>query len=39
MLKRADELVALGTKWRTPPTIGDGNIPRPLTHLRITPKY
>jgi len=39
MLKRADELVALGTKWRTPPTIGGGNIPRPATHLRITPKY
>jgi hypothetical protein len=39
MLKRADELVALGTKWRTRPTIGDGNIPSPATHLRITPKY
>ena len=39
MLKRADELVALGTTWRTPPTIGGGNIPRPATHLRITPKY
>jgi predicted acylesterase/phospholipase RssA len=39
MLERADELVALGTKWRTPPTIGGGNIPRPATHLRITPKY
>ena len=39
MLRRADELVTLGTKWRTPPTIGGGNIPRPATHLRITPKY
>jgi predicted acylesterase/phospholipase RssA len=39
MLKRAGELVALGKAWRTKPTIRDGNIPKPATHLRITPKY
>jgi predicted acylesterase/phospholipase RssA len=39
MLKRAAELVALGQKWRTSPTIREGRIPRPPTHLRITPKY
>jgi predicted acylesterase/phospholipase RssA len=39
MLKRAAELVALGKAWRTEPTIRDGNIPKPATHLRITPKY
>jgi len=39
MLKRADELVALGQAWRTKPTIRDGDIPKPATHLRITPKY
>lgn len=39
MLKRAGELVAIGKAWRTKPTIRDGNIPKPATHLRITPKY
>jgi predicted acylesterase/phospholipase RssA len=39
MLARAAELVALGKEWRTKPTIRDGNIPKPPTHLRITPKY
>jgi hypothetical protein len=39
MLKRATELVELGWKWRADPTIRGGAIPRPATHLRITPKY
>jgi hypothetical protein len=39
MLKRAQELKELGTMWREPPTIDGGNIPKPATHLRITPKY
>jgi predicted acylesterase/phospholipase RssA len=39
MLKRAAELVALGKEWRTDPRIRDGHIPKPATHLRITPKY
>jgi len=39
MLSRAAEFVALGTKWRTPPTVRGGSIPKPATHLRITPKY
>jgi predicted acylesterase/phospholipase RssA len=39
MLKRADELEQLGRRWRTPPTIREGNIPKPATHLRITPRY
>ena len=39
MLKRAAELVALGKDWREQPTIRGGEIPRPITNLRITPKY
>jgi predicted acylesterase/phospholipase RssA len=39
MLKRAVELVDLGAKWRKEPTIRDGVIPKPVTDLRITPRY
>ncbi len=39
MLKRGEELAASGVDWRVKPTIRDGSIPRPPTHLRITPKY
>jgi predicted acylesterase/phospholipase RssA len=39
MLKRAAELAAIGTNWRAKPTVRDGNIPKPPTNLRITPKY
>jgi hypothetical protein len=39
MLKRGAELAAIGVKWRDEPTIREGKIPRPLTNLRITPKY
>jgi hypothetical protein len=39
MLKRAAELVQLGKDWRAEPTIRGGDIPKPATHLRITPKY
>ena len=39
MLKRAAELVDLGTTWKAQPTIRGGKIPKPATHLRITPKY
>ena len=39
MLKRGEELSAMGARWRTPPTIRDGEIPNPATNLRITPKY
>jgi hypothetical protein len=39
MLERARQLVELGKNWRTPPTVRDGEIPQPPTHLRITPKY
>jgi predicted acylesterase/phospholipase RssA len=39
MLKRAAELSATGTKWRAKPTVREGNIPKPPTNLRITPKY
>jgi len=38
MLKRGAELAASGTGWRTEPTIREGNIPKPATNLRITPK-
>jgi predicted acylesterase/phospholipase RssA len=39
MLRRAAQLVSLGTDWRNAPSIRDGDIPRPVTNLRITPKY
>jgi predicted acylesterase/phospholipase RssA len=39
MLRRAKVLAELGKSWREDPTIRDGHIPRPRTHLRITPKY
>ena len=39
MLKRAGQLVELGKDWRAPPTVRGGEIPRPATDLRITPKY
>lgn len=38
MLKRAEELVVLGRRWETEPTIRGGSIPRPDTDLRVTPK-
>jgi predicted acylesterase/phospholipase RssA len=39
MLKRGAELAAIGAKWRAEPTVRGGDIPRPITNLRITPKY
>ena len=39
MLNRGAELAAMGSRWRTPPTIREGTIPNPPTDLRITPKY
>ena len=39
MLKRGAELAEMGKRWRSPPTVRDGKIPRPPTNLRITPKY
>jgi predicted acylesterase/phospholipase RssA len=38
MLKRGAELAASGAGWRAKPTIREGNIPKPATNLRITPK-
>lgn len=38
MLKRGAELAAMGTRWREEPTIRGGNIPKPDTNLRISPK-
>jgi hypothetical protein len=38
MLVRGKELADCGAKWRTKPTIRDGNIPKPATNLRISPK-
>jgi len=35
---RADDLTALGCKWRQEPQIPEGKLPRPKTDLRITPK-
>jgi glycosyltransferase involved in cell wall biosynthesis len=32
------ELAASGTNWRAEPRIREGNIPKPPTNLRITPK-
>ena len=39
MLDRGAELAAIGARWREQPTIRTGDIPRPPTNLRITPKY
>jgi hypothetical protein len=39
MLKRGAELAASGANWRAEPAIRQGNIPKPPTNLRITPKY
>jgi predicted acylesterase/phospholipase RssA len=39
MIKRAAELAATGTNWRSKPTIREGNVPKPGANLRITPKY
>ena len=39
MLERARQLVELGKDWRAEPTIRGGEIPKPATDLRITPKY
>jgi Patatin-like phospholipase len=38
LLDRARDLALLGEEWRERPLIRDGNIPRPDTDLRITPK-
>jgi predicted acylesterase/phospholipase RssA len=38
MLKRGAELAAIGASWRAKPTIREGEIPKPPTNLRITPK-
>jgi hypothetical protein len=38
MLGRGKELADGGVKWRAKPTIRDGDIPRPATNLRISPK-
>jgi len=38
MLTRAATLAATGAQWRTAPTIREGEIPKPDTNLRITPK-
>jgi predicted acylesterase/phospholipase RssA len=38
ILKRGAELAASGAAWRAKPTIREGNIPKPATNLRITPK-
>jgi hypothetical protein len=39
MLRRGKVLAELGANWRKDPTVRHGHIPRPQTHLRITPKY
>jgi hypothetical protein len=39
MLERGAELNASGVNWRDKPRVRDGDIPKPATHLRITPKY
>jgi len=38
MLARGKELAEIGAKWRTAPTVRDGDIPRPATNLRVSPK-
>lgn len=37
LMFRAEELIALGRRWREPPTIRSGDIPRPDSDLRVTP--
>ena len=37
-LRRAKELVALGNRWRDPPTVRSGKIPKPECDFRIVPK-
>jgi hypothetical protein len=39
LLQRAADLVACGRAWRKRPQVRKGNIPRPRTDLRITPKF
>jgi hypothetical protein len=39
MLQRGEELDQSGVGWRAKPTIREGEIPKPPTHFRITPKY
>lgn len=38
LLDRARDLARLGEEWRERPLIREGNIPKPDTDLRITPK-
>ena len=38
MLDRGKALADMGAAWRAKPTIRDGEIPRPATHLRIMAK-
>src|ERR1700754_1528486 len=38
LLDRARDLALLGEEWRERPFIRQGNIPKPDTDLRITPK-
>jgi predicted acylesterase/phospholipase RssA len=38
MLKRGDQLAGMGRDWRQQPTIREGDIPKPETNLRISPK-
>jgi hypothetical protein len=38
-LKRTDDLMQLAQQWRTAPLFRDGEIPRPDSDLRITPRY
>jgi hypothetical protein len=38
MLTRGKELAVGGANWRAAPTIRGGRIPKPSTHLRISPK-
>ena len=38
MFNRGAQLAAMGTSWRQEPTIRGGNIPKPGTNLRISPK-
>jgi hypothetical protein len=37
-LRRAEELVAVGRRWRTQPTVRSGRIPKPGCDLHIVPK-
>ena len=38
ILKRGEQLASIGKEWRQEPTIRKGEIPKPETDLRITPK-